>query len=152
MHCGANLSKQCIAYCMGEKSSTHLISSASAVRLVPRPEDRTQLLSSSLRSFSGPTQLLPFCGKMLGGPGNEPILVSRDYLSNRTSSTPHFLICPGRTQPVFFLLCFFDSTASCHVQFYVSQLSSSSVICRVLREHDCAISITPEAHFERLGT
>ena len=33
---------------------THLISSASAVNLVPRPEDRTRLLSSSLGSFSGP--------------------------------------------------------------------------------------------------
>ena len=33
---------------------THLISSASAVSLVPRPEDRTRLLSSSLGSFSGP--------------------------------------------------------------------------------------------------
>ena len=30
---------------------THLISCASAVSLVPRPEDRTRLLSSSLRSF-----------------------------------------------------------------------------------------------------
>ena len=33
---------------------SHLISSASAVSLVPRPEDRTRLLSSSLGSFSGP--------------------------------------------------------------------------------------------------
>ena len=36
---------------------THLISSASAVSLVSRPEDRTRLLSSSLRLFSGSTQL-----------------------------------------------------------------------------------------------
>ena len=35
----------------------HLISGASAVSLVPRPEDRTRLLSSSLRQFSGPAQL-----------------------------------------------------------------------------------------------
>ena len=33
---------------------TQLISSASAVSLVPRPEDRTRLLSSSLGLFSGP--------------------------------------------------------------------------------------------------
>ena len=32
----------------------HLISSASAVSLIPRLEDRTRLLSSSLGSFSGP--------------------------------------------------------------------------------------------------
>ena len=37
-----------------ERIRTHLISSASAVSLVPRPEDRTRLLSSSLGSFSGP--------------------------------------------------------------------------------------------------
>ena len=37
---------------------THLISGASAVSLVPRPEDRTRLLSSSFRSFSDPPCLL----------------------------------------------------------------------------------------------
>ena len=51
---------------------THLISGASAVSLVSRPEDRTRLLSSSLRSFSGPTQLcwpraLLFGTGVLGG-------------------------------------------------------------------------------------
>ena len=47
---------------------THLISSASAVSLVPRPEDRTRLLSSSLGSFSGPpsSPSLFYTG-MLGG-------------------------------------------------------------------------------------
>ena len=55
---------------------THLISSASAVSLVPRPEDRTRLLSSSLRSFSGPPSSPPlFCTGMLGS-GWE-----RDYIS-----------------------------------------------------------------------
>ena len=55
---------------------THLISSASAVSLVPRPEDRTRLLSSSLRSFSGRPSSPPlFCTGMLGG-GWE-----RDYIS-----------------------------------------------------------------------
>ena len=51
---------------------THLISGASAVSLVSRPEDRTRLLSSSLRSFSGPAQLrwpraLLFGTGVLGG-------------------------------------------------------------------------------------
>ena len=45
---------------------THVISTASAVSLVPRPEDRTRLLGSSLRSFSGPAQLSVYTG-MLGG-------------------------------------------------------------------------------------
>ena len=47
---------------------THLISGASAVSLVPRPEDRTKLLSSSLRWFSGPPSSPSlFCAGMLGG-------------------------------------------------------------------------------------
>ena len=47
---------------------THLISSASAVSLVPRPDDGTRLLSSSLRSFSGPPSTPSlFCTGMLGG-------------------------------------------------------------------------------------
>ena len=46
---------------------THLISSVSAVILVPRPENGTQLLGSSLGSFSGPpsSPLLFYTG-MLG--------------------------------------------------------------------------------------
>ena len=79
---------------------THLISGASAVSLVSRFEDRTILLSSSLRSFSGPAQLrclsVPECW---AGLGNEATLVSRDNLSSCTSSTPCFLFCPGLTQP-----------------------------------------------------
>ena len=47
---------------------THLISSASAVSLVPRPEDRTRLLSGSLGSFSGlPSSPSLFYTGMLGG-------------------------------------------------------------------------------------
>ena len=47
---------------------TYLISGASAVSLVPRPEDRTRLLSGSLRSFSGPPSTPSlFCTGMLGG-------------------------------------------------------------------------------------
>ena len=76
------------------------------------------------------------------GPGNKGTLVWRDYLSSCTSSTPCFLFCPGRTRPVLFLLCCFNSVARCHVRFYVS-LSGSSVVCGVLcgllGEHDCAI-------------
>ena len=81
---------------------THLISGASAVSLVPRPEDRTRLLSSSLRSFSGPAQLsvslltVPECW---AGAGNKATLVSRDYISSCTSSKPCFLLWPGLTQP-----------------------------------------------------
>ena len=54
------------------------LSSASAVSLVPRPEDRTRLLSSSLGSFSGPPSTPSlFCTGMLGrGEGWE-----RDYIS-----------------------------------------------------------------------
>ena len=47
---------------------THLISGVSAVSLVPRPEDKTRLLSGSLRSFSGPPSTPSlFCTGMLGG-------------------------------------------------------------------------------------
>ena len=67
-----------------EKSSTHLISSASAV-------------SSSLS--------VPECW---AGPGNEATLVSRDYLNSCTSSTPCFLFFPGLTQPTVTVT--FDST------------------------------------------
>ena len=47
---------------------THLISGASAVSLVPKPEDRTRQLSSSRGSFSGPpsSPSLFYTG-MLGG-------------------------------------------------------------------------------------
>ena len=82
----------------------------SAVSLVPRPEDRTKLLSSSLRSFSGlPSSQSLFCTGMLGGGGNGATLVSRGYLSSCSSSTPCFLLCPGLTQPVLYLLCCFNS-------------------------------------------
>ena len=107
-----------------------------------------QQLAHSSSSLS-----LPECW---AGSGNEATLVSRDYLSSCTSSTPCFLFFPGLTQPVFFLVCCFDSTAParCHVRFYVSQLSGSSVVCGVLRgslrEHDCAISTTPEASLREL--
>ena len=57
---------------------TDLISGASAVSLVPRPEDRTRLLSSSLRLFSGPAQLSVafLCQKCWAEPVNEAIVVS----------------------------------------------------------------------------
>ena len=115
---------------------THLISSASAVSLVPRPEDRTRLLSSSLGSFSGPpsSPSLFYTG-MLGG-GWE-----RGYLSSCSSSTPCFLLCPGLTQPVLYLLCCFNSVPGAVSR---SILRSSLRLVRCLRgslrEHDCAIS------------
>ena len=69
---------------------THLISSASAVSLVPRPEDRTRLLSSSLRSFSGPPNSPPlFCTGMLGS-GWE-----RDYISLASLYTSAVASFPG---------------------------------------------------------
>ena len=93
---------------------THLISGASAVSLVPRPEDRTRLLSSSLRSFSGPPSSPSlFCTGMLGGSWEpEATLVLLGYLSSCSSSTPCFLFCPGRTQPVLILVCCFNSALS----------------------------------------
>ena len=91
---------------------------------------------------------------MLGGACERGYI---DYLSSCTSSTPCFFFCPGLTQPVFFLLCSFNSTARCHVRFYryAVSLSGSSVVCGVLRgsprEHDCAISTTPEASLRKLS-
>ena len=69
---------------------THLISGASAVSLIPRPEDRTRLLSSSLRLFSGPPSSPSlFCTGMLGGSWEPEV-------------------------------CCFNSAERCHIQFYVS--------------------------------
>ena len=100
-------------------------------------------------SFSGPAQLRRFSVlECWVGPGNEARLVSQDYLSSCTSSMSCFLFCPGLTRPAFFLFCYFNSAACCHVWFYVS-LSGSSVVCGVLHgslwEHDCATSTTPKA-------
>ena len=55
----------------------------------------------ALRRFS-----IPECW---AGAGNEATLVSRGYLSSCSSSTPCFLLCPGLTQPVLYLLCCFNS-------------------------------------------
>ena len=92
-----------------------------------------------------PSSPLLFCSRVLGGACEQ--VVSRDYLSSCTCSSPCFLSCPGLTQPVFFLLCCFNGTARYHVPFYVSLLGSS--ICGLLhgslQEHDCAISTTPKA-------
>ena len=55
----------------------------------------------ALRRFS-----IPECW---AGAGNEAILVSRGYLSSCSSSTPCFLLCPGLTQPVLYLVCCFNS-------------------------------------------
>ena len=126
----------------GVYSHICLVSGASAVSLVPRPEDRTKLLSSSLRSFSGPpsSQSL-FCTGMLGGGGNGATLVSRGYLSSCSSSTPCFLLCPGLTQPVLYLLCCFNSVPGA-LSHSILRFSLRLLRCLrgSLREHDCAIS------------
>ena len=132
---------------------THLISTASPVSLVPRPEDRTRLLISSLRSFSGPAQL-SICTGMLGGTWE------RGYISlARLPQQLHeqhallSLLSWAYSAYVCFLLCCFNSAARCHIQFYAS-LSGSSVVCGVLRgslqEHDCAISTIPKASLRKL--
>ena len=77
---------------------THLISGASAVSLVLRPEDWTRRGYSAVvldRSQAPTSSLSLFCAGMLGGAVNEATVVSRDYLSGCTSSTPCFLFCPG---------------------------------------------------------
>ena len=113
---------------------THLISSASAVSLVPRPEDRTRLLSSSLGSFSGPPTSPPlFCTGMLGG-GWE-----RDYISLARLLQQHAL------------LSLMSWAYSACVPLFQQRRALSRSILRFslrllrclrgsLREHDCAIS------------
>ena len=50
---------------------------------------------------------------MLGGSWEpEATLVLLGYLSSCSSSTPCFLLCPGRTQPVLILVCCFNSALS----------------------------------------
>ena len=124
---------------------THLISGASAVSLVPRPEDRMRLLSSSLRLFSGPpSSPLLFCTGMLGRSWEpEATLVSLGYLSSCSISMPCFLLCPGRTQPVLFLVCCFNRAERCHVQFYVAfeapplfaWITSRTRLCHIVDPH-----------------
>ena len=117
---------------------THLISSASAASLVPRPEDRTRLLSSSLRSFSDPPSSPPlFCTRMLGE-GWE-----RDYIS--LARLPQQLL----EQHVLVSLMSWAYSA-CVLLFQQRRALSRSILrfslgllrCLrgSLREHDCAIS------------
>ena len=126
---------------------THLISSASAVSLVPRPEDRTRLLSSSLGSFSGPpsSSSLFWTGMLGGGWKPEATLVSLGYLSSCSSSTPCFLLCPGHTQPVLFLVCCVQQGRAMSCLFLRYSLRLLCCLRGLLREHDCAISTIPEA-------
>ena len=124
---------------------TDLISGASAVSLVPRPEDYSAQIvlrpRPALRRFS-----VPDCW---AGPVNEATVVSRDYLSSCTSSTPCFLFCPAWAYSACVLFAvLFQRRGVRHalVRFYVF-LSGSSIVCgvfrRSLREYDCAISTTP---------
>ena len=88
---------------------THLISGASAVNLIPRPEDWTRLHMD--RSQAPPSSLSLFFAGMLDGACER---FSQDYLSSCMTSTPCFLFCPGLTQPVFFALLFqWHSVLSC---------------------------------------
>ena len=82
------------------------LTGASAISLVPRPKDRTRLLSSAHLYVAF---LYRHAGRELG------ILVSRGYLSSFSSSTPCFLLCSGLTQPVLFLVCCCNSAERCHV-------------------------------------
>ena len=103
---------------------THLISGASAVSLVPRPNDWTRLLSSSL-SQGPPSSLSLFCAGMLGG------ACERSYSSlaglPQQLHEQHALLSLlswAYSTCVLFALLF----RRCHVRFYVS-LSGSSVVC-----------------------
>ena len=117
---------------------THLISSASAASLVPRPEDRTRLLSSSLRLFSDPPSSPPlFCTGMLGE-GWE-----RDYIS--------LARLPQQLLEQHALVSLMSWAYSACVLLFQQRRALSRSILRFslgllrclrgsLREHDCAIS------------
>ena len=94
--------------------------------------DRFQV-RPALRRFS-----IPECW---AGAGNEATLVSRGYLSSCSSSTPCFLLCPGLTQPVLYLLCCFNSLPGA-LSRSILRFSLRLVRCLrgSLREHDCAMS------------
>ena len=114
----------------------------------PRPEDRTRLLSSSLRSFSGPPSFPSlFCTGMLGGSWEpEATLVSLGYLS-RCSSSWHLAFY----QPVLFLVCCFNSAERCQARFYVS-LWGSSVVCVGDFENTIVpYGRPPKLHFENFN-
>ena len=117
---------------------THLVSSASAASLVPRPEDRTRLLSSSLRSFSDPPSSPPlFCTGMLAE-GWE-----RDYIS--LARLPQQLL---EQHALVSLMSW--AYSACVLLFQQRRALSRSILrfslgllCCLrgsLREHDCAIS------------
>ena len=119
---------------------THLVSSASAASLVPRPEDRTRLLSSSLRSFSDPPSSprrfsVPECCM---GEGWE-----RDYIS--------LARLPQQLLEQHALVSLMSWAYSACVLLFQQRRALSRSILRFslgllrclrgsLREHDCAIS------------
>ena len=109
---------------------------------------RTHLISSaSLASFPGPKTGRGYSGysECWAGPVNEARVVSRDYLSSCTSSTPCFLFCPGLTQPVFFLLCCFNSAERGH---HRSILRFSFRLLRCLRSPSRVTSRTRLCHID----
>ena len=85
-----------------------------------RNTTRTAFICSNFISYSQLRKVAnQFTKECWVGPGNKAIVVSWDYLSSCTSSMPWFLFRPGLTQPVFILLCCFNSAECCHVQSYV---------------------------------
>ena len=125
-----------------------LISGTSAVSLVPRSEEKTRLLSSSLTLVPRPRPTFRSCSVLQAteswvGPGNEAT-VSQDYLSSC------FIFCPRLTS-----LCSFCSAVSVvrrTLSRSILRFLFSSVICRVLRgslrEQDGAILTTLKLRFE----
>ena len=122
---------------------THLISGASAVSLVPRPEDRTRLLSSSLRLFSGPPSSPSLLYRNDGGGWERGYISLARLLSSCLSSTPCFPLCPGLAYSacsVFALL--FQQRRPGALSRSILRFSLRLLRCfrGSLREHNCAIS------------
>ena len=122
---------------------SHLISSASAVSLVPRPEDRTRLLSSSLGSFSGPpsSPSLFYTGMLGGGWERGYICLARLPQQLLEQHALLFLMSWAYSTCAVFALLFQQRSGS-GVTFDSLRFSLRLVRCLrgSLREHDCAIS------------
>ena len=66
----------------------------------------------------------------------------RGYLSSCSSSTPCFLLCPGLTQPVLYLLrCFNSVPGALSRSILRFSLRLHRCLRGSLREHDCATSM-----------
>ena len=104
--------------------------------------DRSQAPSSSL---------LLFCAGMQGGAWEQGYIGFPRLPQQLHEQHALLSLLFWAYSACFFLLCCFNSTAHCHVRFYVA-LSGTSVVCGVLGgslwECDCAILMTPKLHFE----